>query len=250
MFLAIGGTPMLSAALSSKYGLILKIAILTVPALLGILGVGCSSPSNAPQPSTTTPKTYTTTFPLTENPISEGGNWVNGHADGVFWSDVQTTGGVKAWGTQVDNGGSGSYADSIAALKGTWGTNQSVTVVSALQPGVTNEIEIHLHTTISANNIQTYEFNCSLGYQQIGKWFGPPNQFGAVGPPNNSVGCPAGVTFKATAVTNANGSVTLTAYINGVQVNQATDVNTGGIPPYTGGSPGLGFWIEIGRAHV
>ena len=33
---------------------------------------------------------YSTTFPLTENPISEGGSWTNG-ATGLGWANVQTT---------------------------------------------------------------------------------------------------------------------------------------------------------------
>ena len=36
-------------------------------------------------------KTYTTNFPLMENPISEGGNWVNGQAVGLDWTDIRTT---------------------------------------------------------------------------------------------------------------------------------------------------------------
>src|SRR5438046_7973905 len=33
-------------------------------------------------------ESYTTNFPLTENPISEGGNWINGLTNGIDWSDV------------------------------------------------------------------------------------------------------------------------------------------------------------------
>jgi hypothetical protein len=33
---------------------------------------------------------YSTTFPLTENPISEGGSWTNGGATGLDWANVQT----------------------------------------------------------------------------------------------------------------------------------------------------------------
>ena len=44
--------------------------------------------------------TYTTNFPLTENPISEGGKWINGKKDGVDWTDVRTTPGL-AFGTEI-----------------------------------------------------------------------------------------------------------------------------------------------------
>jgi hypothetical protein len=35
--------------------------------------------------------TYTTSFPVTENPISEGGKWISGRAVGLDWTDVRTT---------------------------------------------------------------------------------------------------------------------------------------------------------------
>jgi hypothetical protein len=38
---------------------------------------------------------YSTTFPLTENPISEGGSWTNGGATGLGWANVQTTPGLS-----------------------------------------------------------------------------------------------------------------------------------------------------------
>src|ERR1035438_4153195 len=66
--------------------------------------------------------TYTTNFPSDENPISQGGNWINGKANGLDWSDVRTTGGM-AIGTQVGNEGSDN--DSTALLTGTWGPNQT-----------------------------------------------------------------------------------------------------------------------------
>jgi hypothetical protein len=189
--------------------------------------------------ASSSPGTYTTNFPLTENPISEGGIWTNGAAVGLDWSNVQTTGGVKAWGTQVPSGA--GFNDSIAVLKGTWGGNQTATGVSAIQPSATNEIEVLLHGTITAHSAQLYELNCSLGYQEIVKWLGPLGSFSVLAH-NGSVSCPSGTTFKGTAVTNANGSVTVTAFINNVQVNQITDSSS----PYTGGAPGIGFWIGGG----
>jgi len=43
-------------------------------------------------------RTYTTNFPATENPVSQGGNWVNGRAVGLDWSDARTIPGL-AFGT-------------------------------------------------------------------------------------------------------------------------------------------------------
>ena len=62
--------------------------------------------------------TYATNFPLTENPTSEGGYWING----IDWADVATTPG-RAFGTQTVN--SPNYSDSTALLIGSWGPNQT-----------------------------------------------------------------------------------------------------------------------------
>ena len=70
--------------------------------------------------------TYTTNFPLTENPIFEGGHWINGLTNGIDWSDVQTIPG-KAFGTQTGIGP--NYADSTALLTGSWGPTQTVQAV-------------------------------------------------------------------------------------------------------------------------
>src|SRR6266852_9399628 len=69
---------------------------------------------------------YTTTFSRAENPISEGGNWLNGQGDGLDWTNVRTTPGF-AFGTEL--GGNRPepqrYDDSTALLTGTWGPNQT-----------------------------------------------------------------------------------------------------------------------------
>ncbi len=69
-------------------------------------------------------QTYTTHFPLTENPISEGGKWINGGVVGLDWTNVQTTPGF-AFGTMPGTAGSPGFADSWALLSGTWGPDQT-----------------------------------------------------------------------------------------------------------------------------
>jgi hypothetical protein len=39
-------------------------------------------------------RTYTTSFALTEDPISEGGNWINGKTTGIDWANLATTNGM------------------------------------------------------------------------------------------------------------------------------------------------------------
>ena len=38
-------------------------------------------------------RSYSTDFELDENPISEGGMWINGKADGIDWIDVASKNG-------------------------------------------------------------------------------------------------------------------------------------------------------------
>jgi hypothetical protein len=183
-------------------------------------------------------KSYTTNFPLTENPISEGGNWINGSTLGLDWANVRTTSGL-AFGTES---GSGGYDDSTAVLTGTWNSDQMAQAVvhSVNQNGnVFEEVELRLRTTIVAHSITGYEFNfraLSSGdtYVQIVRWNGPFGSFsvlnGMVGP-----GIRDGDVIKATAVGN-----TLTGYVNGAQVVQATDST------FMNGSPGIAFFNQGG----
>ena len=182
------------------------------------------------------PHTYTTTFPSSENPISEQGRWVNGQTVGLDWANVRTTSGL-AFGTES---GRIKYDDSTAVLAGVWGPDQTAqaTVHSIHQTSdVYEEVELRLRTSISAHRITGYEINfrCtgdSARYVEIVRWNGPLGNFTYVvrtkGP-----GLKNGDVVKATIV----GS-TITAYINNVQVARGTDAT------YSRGSPGIGFYLE------
>ncbi len=186
--------------------------------------------------------TYSTKFPLAENPISEGGRWNNGGTTGLGWTNVRTTPGI-AFGTQPGNSpGAAVYSDSTAILTGTWGPNQTaqatVSVINASSvSGVFEEVELRLRTTISANSITGYEINSSVStnpansYIQIVRWNGPLGSFTQLG--GTSQHCVNGDVLQA----KINGN-TITAYRNGVQVLQVTD-NT-----FSSGSPGIGFFLQ------
>jgi len=182
-------------------------------------------------------RTYTTKFPLTENPISESGNWINGKTAGLDWADVAMTPGL-AYGTESGNTG---YDDSTALLTGTWGPDQTVqaTVHSVNQnDNIYEEVELRLRSSLSAHKATGYEINfrCSKtgnAYTQIVRWNGPLGDFTYL---NSHSGAKYGVAngdvVKATIVGNL-----ITVYIDDVQVNQATD-NT-----YSTGRPGVGFFL-------
>lgn len=189
--------------------------------------------------------TYSTAFPATENPISQGGIWVNGLATGLVWSDVRTTPGL-AFGTQS---GSGGTNDSTAILTGSWGATQTCTGIAHVtnqQTGnIFEEIEFRLRSTLTANSCTGYEVIFSAKspsdpqrYVQIVRWNGPFNSFtlldAIIGP-----GLSDGDTCKATISGN-----TITAYINNVQILQSTDGT------YSTGNPGIGFYLQGGTSAL
>jgi len=189
-------------------------------------------------------RSYATTFPLPETPLSEGGNWTGGKTTGLDWADVATTPGF-AFGTQT---GSGGYDDSTALLSGSWGPDQSVTatVHTVNQTGgkVYEEVEIRLRSALAPHRNTGYEINfrClrnSSSYVQIVRWNGPLGDFTYLADEKGVLkGIKDGDVLRATIKGNV-----ITAYINGVKVAQAAD-NT-----FAGGSPGIGFFIQ-GAAGV
>lgn len=184
-------------------------------------------------------QSYTTNFPLAENPISENGHWLDGKKDGADWADVRTTPAL-AHGTVVSSGP--PYDDSTAVLTGTWGATQHAcaTVHSVNQTSaVYEEVEIRLRTTIIAHSITGYEFNFRATadgsqYVQIVRWNGALNSFDYV---DSKTG--PGIHDGDVVCGDANGS-TLTASINGTQIVQGTDATFGS------GNPGIGFYMQGG----
>jgi hypothetical protein len=197
-------------------------------------------------------QSYTTTFPATENPISQGGNWINGLATGLDWGNVQSTPGL-AFGTTVS--GAPPYNDSIAALAGSWPTNQSACATVAINSSFPNrnsgphEVEVHLHRTITAHSSTGYEFNYGLGttagagflYLGIVRWNGPLNNF--TGLTNTFTGTPP-VLQNGDVFCAANVGATLTGTVTRAGTVIATWSATDST--YTGGSPGIGMYNQFG----
>ena len=190
---------------------------------------------------------YTTSLPLTENPISENGNWLNGKTNGIDWNDCQTMGGSPGFasGTQP---GTGQYNDSICVLTGTFSAAQSaaVTVHVAHSIGAQyDEVEAHVNTTIIAGKITGYEGYCpiagsSTDPMQIVRWNGP-----LANATNSNNGFTvlkglAGVTCTTGDVVKLSndGTGNLTLSKNGTAEITFKDAT------YLGGSPGMGFYIQ------
>ncbi len=176
------------------------------------------------------------TFPSSRIPSPRAAKWINGGTTGLDWANVRTTPGL-AFGTETDTI---QYDDSTAVLAGSWGPNQTVQATAHTvnqSSGLFEEVELRLHTSISAHSITGYEINyrCTSDgtqYAQIVRWNGPLGSFtylaSTMGP-----GLHDGDVVKATIIGN-----TITAYINGVQIIQVTDST------YPNGSPGMGFYIQ------
>ena len=187
---------------------------------------------------------YITDFSRTENPISEGGKWLNGQTDGLDWTDVRTTPGF-AFGTEI--GGNRpdpqKYDDSTALLKGIWGPNQTVqATVRSTNPNqdgkVWEEVELRLRSSVSPHQCTGYEvmFRCSKipqAYCNIARWEGPLGKFTYLKKTEGSqYGVKDGDVVKASMIGR-----TLTVYINGVQMIQISDDR------FTSGNPGIGSYL-------
>jgi hypothetical protein len=181
---------------------------------------------------------YSTSFPMPENPVSEGGRWINGGKLGLNWANVIARPGL-AFGSQSGNGG---YDDSTAVLSGDWGPNQTATatIYTINQPdsrSVFEEVELRLRTTISAHRITGYEinFSCSANpanfYSEIVRWNGPLGSFTYL--KRSQYHCVNGDVVKA-----AISGDTITVSVNKIQTMQVTDRT------YASGSPGMGFFLQ------
>ena len=208
-------------------------------------------------------QSYNTSFPATENPISQGGKWVSGSAAGTncggfsgqCWNDVQTENGLATnTGDNINcSGNPGSDCnDASATLTGTWGPNQTmcatVTIGSIGRTDV-DEVEIHLNSVISSQSITQYEFTYSTQsspYNGFVRWNGPIGSFTSLG--NGSSNPPELVTGDIICATHTQGSPgTLSAtYNHGGTVTPLVTVadNIAGGAVYSNGAPGIGFYNQ------
>ncbi|HZI32137.1 MAG TPA: hypothetical protein VFF11_07335 [Candidatus Binatia bacterium] len=184
--------------------------------------------------------TYVTNFPLAENPISQGGNWLNGLSVGLDFSNVAVSNGL-AHGLQT---GSNGYNDSTALLTGTWGSNQTVmaTVHVGTRPACCGsnyiELELRLRSTLSPHYCSGYECNFSMAadgsgpYAQIVRWNGPVGDFTFLDAKDiHQIG--EGTILSATIVGD-----TITTYTNGVKLASVSNLT------YVQGNPGMGFYLQ------
>jgi hypothetical protein len=178
-------------------------------------------------------KSYTTSFPLSENPISDG-SWTNGLTTGLDWNNVKTVSG-HAVGTAFTPS---TYADNIACLSG-FAADQYIEGVVFRAPGynpsTVHELELLLRFSISAKVARGYEILMdTAGNAQIVRWEGPVGVFTVLNPTGTGTGTIAnGDVIRATIV----GS-TITVLKNDVQVWTVTDTT------WSTGNPGIGMFTR------
>jgi len=185
---------------------------------------------------------YATSFPGTENPLSEGGKWINGKVVGRDWGNPLTVPGIARASISSALGAS-RYDDSIAHLSTsfiTFGANQyaqgTVYRAAGYSPrgSIHHEIELLLRFQITSGNARGYEVLWSIdGWICVVRWNGPLGNYtelicdqGATGPAVD------GDVLRAEIIASV-----IRVYKNGVlRVTAPADMT------WTSGQPGIGFW--------
>lgn len=185
-------------------------------------------------------QTYTTNFPIVENPISENGNWLNGGLAGS--NNVQVSPAGIAHGVYTDH--LPQYRDPNAILTGSWSPNQTVQATvycNNPNPSYYQEVELHLRRTIVAGSPGTqtgYEINWACrgsagNYSGVASWDGALGAFTSLDGgafQGNQYSVVTGDIVKASIV----GS-TISVFKNGTQLYTITNNK------WVSGSPGMGF---------
>jgi hypothetical protein len=208
-------------------------------------------------------RSYTTRFPLAEDPMSENGAWANGQTDGCDWTDVMTSNGV-AYGApsrmQVaeqrneqgnlsgDDPPLGDYDDPTAILAGHWGPDQRATaIVHSRNPTdrYFQEVQIRLRSTISAHHCIGYEvfWRClksDHGYVEVAQWNGAVGDFTSL---KRAAGPEYGVEHGDVIAASIEGNL-IKGFINGREVISVTNA------AFENGAPGIGFNFGVGDTYA
>jgi hypothetical protein len=181
---------------------------------------------------------YTTNFPATENPISQGGMWINGKAVGLDWNNVQTTPG-KAFAAAFVGG----YDDPIAVLNTTFTANQyaqgTVYRAAGYSPSTNHEIELLLRFRITPDTARGYEILWGHGGElNIVRWNGP---YGSYTPLLGTIGPNLGAAVDGDVLRGEIVGNVVRVYKNGTLVATTPADNT-----FADGQPGIGFWPRPG----
>src|SRR3984893_17022178 len=211
-------------------------------------------------------RSYRTRFGQDEDPISEGGIWLNGASDGIDWADVIVRNGVaygavtrmQAAERRIEQGNltsadpeaapEGDYDDPTALLAGGWGKHQHVTATVFSQNPTEEyfqEVEIRLRSTLTPHRCTGYEvfrrcLKTENAYAEIVRWNGQRGDLTSLAKAGGAI---CGVQNRDNAEPSMTGNV-IKSYINGVLVLESTD------DVFLAGSPGIGFNFGVGNTNV
>ena len=180
-------------------------------------------------------ETVSTDFSTTENPLSEGGRWINGRDAGLDWNNVQTDSG-RAFAADF-TGQPSRYSDAVAQLTADFAPNQyaqaTVYRTPGYSPSVPHEIELLLRFQISAHSARGYEVLWGHdGNMAIVRWNGPVGDYTPL-VDNLQVGAAvSGNVLRAEIVDGV-----IRVYRNGKLVATSPRDTT-----WQDGHPGIGFW--------
>lgn len=188
-----------------------------------------------------TPNSYSTNFPLTENPLSESGRWQVGGITG-FYANPRTTPGKCFAATTVTPG---EDDDALGVLlTPAFNANYSVSVTISKSVGSkTNSFEVGIYgrrARVSTDFYRGYEvlIGFNPGEFQVIKWLGIAHDLSNFTILSTS-GSPAAVSdgdiFRADFIGNV-----ITVYRNGTLFNTTTDSSS----PWLDGAPGMGFFCD------
>jgi hypothetical protein len=174
----------------------------------------------------------------TENPLSEGGVWVNGGTVGGSWYNFRKSGG-KCWGLQVLD-----ERDATALVAGgTWATtpwsNRQYATATVYIDGNPSaylpELELRLRSNISSGFNNGYEIDWPIaGGLQIVRWNGGAGSYNILQGGYSSPAFTTGDVVYAEIVGNI-----ITAKVNGTTV-ATLDVSLFDGSVIANGSPGMG----------
>lgn len=205
---------------------------------------------------------FTTTFPLTENPFSQGGKFTDGLAVGLDWNNVKSVGGSPGVACAAAFVATGSD-DCLAFYQGNGVSTTKhyayfiAKVVGGYTPPDSQECGLYVGGTITAHNAQGYELGWGFGLNGPGptRWNGTAGDFTGNGNPgwtdtptfNNPFalvdGTRVDVVFDSTSGHPVISVWKDNAARTGNPDFQVADTSAG---KFNSGSPGMGFFVRNG----
>jgi hypothetical protein len=198
-----------------------------------------------------TPTSYSTTFANDENPLLESVNgvpaWLGGKTVGRLWNDMKSVGG-GAFSDALNPAGFDDSRSTANPARFTITANQFIQgrlIVTGSAPTGSQEAELHILATTADGVASGYEFDISRdsNFVQFIRWNGDIDAFTQTGVFAASAGyTPIHNDLLRIESVVTGTSVTLTAFINTVQVLQIVD-NTAG--RFSSGMPGIGCLSRV-----